>query len=146
MDNYTVIHADTQQLLDECRRVRHEVFVLERGVDPSIEQDGHDILGGACAHFLIRCGDSTAGAFRCMTDGGVVRLQRLCVAKAHRKKGAGAAALKFMEQHYRALGCSRIELDSKCESAEFYLKNGYTAVSEPFIEADIPHIRMIKEL
>ena len=90
MDNYTVIHADTQLLLDECRRVRHEVFVLERGVDPSIEQDEYDILGGSCTHFLIRCGESTAGAFRCRQSDGTVILQRLCVAKAHRRKGAGS--------------------------------------------------------
>ena len=146
MDNYTVILADTQQLLDECRRMRKEVFVLERGVDPSIEQDEHDILGGACAHFLIRQDSESVGAFRCATNGGAVRLQRMCVVKAHRGKGAGAAALKFMEQRYRALGCSRIELDAKCESAQFYLKGGYTAVSEPFTEAGIPHIKMIKEL
>ncbi len=143
---FSVTAADTQPLLDECRRVRHEVFVQERGVDPAIEQDEHDILGSSCAHFLIRCGESSAGAFRCMTDASTVRLQRLCVAKAHRGKGAGAAALRYMEQHYCALGCSRIELDSKCESADFYLKNGYTAVSEPFIEAGVPHIKMIKEL
>ena len=46
---------------------------------------------------------------------------------------------------FTSLGCDKNRVDSEVMLG-ILQKNGYTAVSEPFIEADIPHIRMIKEL
>ncbi len=146
MEKYDIIMADTRQLLEQCRKIRYDVFVCEKKVDPSIEQDEQDILGGACSHFLIECNGVSVGAFRCMSEESSVKLQRLCVLKQHRGKGAGAAALKYIERHYSEMGMREIYLDSKCESSEFYIKLGYIAASESFIEAGVPHVRMSKEL
>ena len=76
----------------------------------------------------------------------VVILQRLCVLRDERGKGTGAGALALMEEHYRESGFLRIELDAKCESREFYEKQGYIVVSGVFEEAGVPHVRMLKEL
>ncbi len=142
---YNIIIADSGELLQQCRDIRHEVFVLEKQVDSAIEQDEHDVLGGACEHFLIKSGEKAVGALRCMRQGSSVKLQRMCVLSKHRGKGAGAAALRFVERHYLG-SAEEIRLDSKCEAQGFYERLGYRAVSERFIEAGIPHIKMAKEL
>ncbi len=143
---FEIILADSEALLQRCRKIRHEVFVTERGVDPAVEQDGHDVLGGVCGHFLITKDGCDVGALRCLYEDGIVKLQRMCVLKEHRKSGAGAAAIRFVERYYLSCGAGEIRLDSKCEAEGFYEKLGYRAVSERFIEAGIPHVKMLKEL
>lgn len=140
-----IIIAADEMTLSECRRIRKEVFILEKGVDPDIEQDEHDIIGGACEHLLIRQDGQGIGALRCMREGDTVRLQRFCVLSEHRGKGAGAAAVAFLEEYYKNRGVRRFLLDAKCSSEGFYARCGYKTVSQPFMEADVLHVKMQKD-
>ncbi len=142
----SIFAANNMSTLSQCLDIRRRVFVIERNVSEKIERDEHDVLGGACDHFLIMDGRRVVGAFRCMRRNGVVILQRFCVLRDERGKGTGAAAIALAEEHYREIGFLRIELDSKYESKEFYEKQGYAIVSQPFEEAGIPHVKMLKEL
>lgn len=143
---FDIIIAEDEQTLSECLRMREEVFVREKKVDPNIEQDEYDILGGECEHFLITEDGESIGALRCILMDGVARLQRFCVLRDQRGKGAGRAAVDMIERYYRAMGALRIELDAKCSSQEFYENCGYKVISERFVEADILHVKMLKEL
>lgn len=143
---FDIIIAEDEQTLSECRRMREEVFVREKKVDPAIEQDEHDILGGEYEHFLITEDGESIGALRCRIEGGTVRLQRFCVLRDKRGNGAGRAAVELIERYYRAMGAERIELDAKCSSQEFYEHCGYKVISERFVEADVLHVKMLKEL
>ena len=143
---FRISPAQDEETLGRCLAVREDVFTKERGVPAEIERDEGDVLGGACEHFLIEKGGEPVGAFRCRRDGDAVVLQRFCVVAAYRRSGAGSEALRCAEEYYRKKGALRMELDSKCESEEFYKKNGYKTVSEPFEEAGILHVKMVKEL
>lgn len=142
-----IITAEDEAVLARCLKIREEVFTSEKGVPKEIEVDSSDCLNGACVHFLIRFGGADAGAFRCArVQENAVRLQRLCVLKEFRAHGLGKAALELLESRCRKDGCAAIELDAKLDASPFYEKCGYRKVSEPFIEADIPHVKMKKEL
>lgn len=143
---YNISLAESAEMLSSCLAVRTDVFVRERGVSADIERDEHDILGGMCEHFLISDNGVPVGAFRCMRKGEAAVLQRFCVLREYRGKGAGAAALRYMESYYRDKGMQRIELDSKAEAEGFYSRCGYVRISEPFEEAGIPHVKMVKVL
>lgn len=116
-------------------------------VPPAIEQDGMDRLGGPCDHFLARRAGKAVGALRCLRlDGGMMQVQRLCVAADCRGQGVGRAVLRLVERHYRTAGARGITLDAKHQATGFYEKCGYRQVSAPFMEAGIPHVRMEKGL
>lgn len=145
-DEYVTIPAKNTETLNKCFKMREDVFIKERCVPAEIERDENDILDGVCDHFLITRAGEPVGALRCMHRGVAVVLQRFCVLKEYRGSGAGSAALRFVEDFYGKKGISRIELDSKFEAKSFYERNGYKTVSEPFEEAGIPHVKMLKEL
>lgn len=142
-----IVTADTQEKLEQCLRIRHEVFTLERKVPEEIEVDLHDCLNAEYRHFLIRDNGKYVGAFRCEAiDPGIVRIQRFCVLKAHRDKGLAREALALTEELYRRERKTRIELDAKYEVCGFYEKCGYVRESSVFEEAGIPHVKMAKDL
>lgn len=142
-----IIAAKQHSELDICRKIRRTVFIEEKNVPEEIEVDGYDTIGGDCIHFLAVSDSVPIGAFRCLnTGGGTVRLQRFCILPEFREKGAGRIVLELLERYCRDIGISRIEMDAKFDVAEFYEKCGYFRISDKFIEAGIPHIKMTKEL
>lgn len=142
-----VIAAKDSRLLAECLKIRNTVFTLERGVPQEIEVDSQDISDGECDHFLIEYEGKSAGALRCMRTGeSVVKLQRFCILKEFRLLGLGRKTVAYIEDHYREMGISRIEMDAKYEAYKFYEKCGYQIKSEPFMEAGILHVKMRKDL
>ena len=140
-----VIPAQTQDGLERCFALRHAVFCVERGVSPSIERDGWDTLSPGVTHFLIQEDGADIGALRCRYEDGAAVIQRFCVLKEYRGRGCARGALTAVEAHCKARGVRRVELDAKFEVRGFYEKCGYAAVSEPFEEAGIPHVKMRKE-
>lgn len=141
-----IIPAQIQDELERCFTIRHAVFCVERGVSPAIERDGWDTLSPDVTHFLIRENGADIGALRCRYAGDTAIVQRFCVLKEYRGGGRGRAALEAVEEHCRAAGFKRMELDAKFEVCGFYEKCGYTKISDPFEEAGIPHVKMMKQL
>lgn len=66
MKNLKILHALDSSLLEQCLKIRNDVFTIEKGVPKSIEADEYDYIGGDCDHFLIKCDDENAGTIRCM--------------------------------------------------------------------------------
>lgn len=139
------IPVQTQLELERCFAIRHAVFCVERGVSPAIERDEWDTLSPDVTHFLIREGVADIGALRCRYAGDAAIIQRFCVLREYRGGGRGRAALEAVEEHCRAAGVRRVELDAKFEVCGFYEKCGYAKISAPFEEAGIPHVKMRKE-
>lgn len=148
MEHLTIQPAASPDALARCLAIRDAVFTREKGVPKEIEVDGHDRLGAGCDHYLIRHAGRDAGALRCLhlTAVSAIRIQRLCFLPDCRGLGLGRAVMAQLESRYRALGFTKIVMDAKYEAAGFYEKCGYRRVSDVFIEAGIPHVRMEKTL
>lgn len=139
--------AESKNMLDACLDVRNAVFTVEKDIPKEIEVDENDSLNSRCDHFLAEYDGKPAGAFRCMQAGDdTVKLQRFCILKEYRNQGLGRKMTAFAEQYYRNNSFKKIELDAKFTVFEFYEKCGYRKVSDPFEEAGIPHVKMVKEL
>ncbi len=142
-----IIAVKDQAGLDICRKIRRTVFIEEKNVPEEIEVDGYDTIDGDCTHFLALSDSVPVGAFRCLNEGnGVMKLQRFCILRQFRGQGAGKIILKILESYCRSFGINRIEMDAKFDVAGFYEKCGYARMSDKFIEAGIPHVKMAKEL
>ena len=60
--------------------------------------------------------------------------------------GVGGQILEFLEGQARNLGFSRVTLHAQEYVKSFYAAHGYREVGEMFLEVDIPHREMVKDL
>lgn len=74
------------------------------------------------------------------------KLRQIAVAEQYQGKGIGAALVQFAETFARSKQYKRFELDALEYVRPFYEKLGYENAGEPFEEAGISHIKMIKQL
>lgn len=136
-----------EAMLAGCLEVRRKVFIDEKKVPESIEVDGNDSLEAECEHFLVTDHGKPIGAFRCvMEKEDTVKLERFCIVEAYRGRNVGTEMSRFVENYYREKGVSYMVANAKFETYKFYEKNGFQAISEVFIEADTPHIKIRKKL
>ncbi|WP_018751625.1 GNAT family N-acetyltransferase [Paenibacillus sanguinis] len=144
----TIIRVQTKEQLERCLDIRKEVFVKEQQVPADLEIDEYDKLGPDVYHVLIEMDGEYAATGRLIYyQDTSAKLQRIAVHKAFRTKGVGTILLLALEELARELGLSRSVLDAQCQAEGFYAKLGYQTIStEPFDDAGIPHVRMVKSL
>ena len=134
----------TLRELYELLRLRSEIFVVEQNC-PYQDLDGldHDAL-----HLFYEEEDGTVIA--CLRifrhpedDADTVRIGRV-VTKEH-GKGLGALLLhegvSTAQEYYRP---QKILLEAQEYAKGFYEKEGFTVISDTFLEDGIPHVRMEK--
>ncbi|RAV19855.1 GNAT family N-acetyltransferase [Paenibacillus contaminans] len=143
-----IITVSNPSELDECLRIRLEVFVREQHVPADEEIDSFDASYDACRHILLRNGGTAVatGRWRKYEDK-AAKLQRIAVLSAYRGGGFGKAVIDALENDAKAAGMEYAVLDAQCQAEAFYRKLGYETVSEkPFLDAGIWHVRMKKPL
>jgi predicted GNAT family N-acyltransferase len=143
-----VIPVTNEEELKECFAIRINVFVDEQKVPEDEELDEYDESPEACAHLLLLDEDKPIATGRWKVyEEGTAKLQRIAVLKEHRRGGIGRLLIQALEDHAREAGMKKAVLDGQCQAEGFYHKLGYrTLPGEPFLDAGILHVRMIKEL
>jgi predicted GNAT family N-acyltransferase len=138
-----VIHATTDGQLRDAHAVRKKVFVEEQNVPIEIELDEHE---KTASHFVLYDGKEPVGAGRLRIFDGKGKVERICVLPSHRGKGAGKEIMMKIEEHAKELQIDDLILNSQSSAIPFYEKLGYKIISEPFMEAGIPHQAMKKTI
>ncbi|TBR43111.1 GNAT family N-acetyltransferase [Marinomonas agarivorans] len=136
-----VLTTDWQSSKAQLTFVRHQVFVLEQGVPEKIEQDGED---EQAVHF-VAFGTTAVptGVCRLQESG---KIGRLAVLPAYRHQGYASLLMKKVIQVAREMGLTRVYLHSQADSQVFYEKHGFKVEGDTFMEADIPHVLMTREI
>jgi predicted GNAT family N-acyltransferase len=145
--------------LEGCRVVRRAVFVVEQGIPEELEMDAYD---AEAVHLLALADDGTPlGTVRFLygpparrkygakgvADDRTAVLGRLAVGKAARGTGLGAALVRAVHDHARALGLTHVYLEAQTYTLGFYERLGYTAFGPEFDEgSNIPHRAMRRAL
>ncbi|WP_209844840.1 GNAT family N-acetyltransferase [Paenibacillus sediminis] len=143
-----IIHVRTEEQLQECLKIRKEVFVEEQNVPLDLEIDAFDTLSSDANHILIQDdGQYVATGRLIYYKEGTAKMQRIAVRKEYRSKGLGRVLLVALEELARELGLRYSILDAQVQAEPFYSKLGYEVISkEPFYDAGILHVRMQKTL
>jgi predicted GNAT family N-acyltransferase len=121
-------------------QLRNRVFVDEQKVPLSLEIDG---LDAECQHVKALIDDVIIGTGRLLPNGSI---GRMCVLGEYRNRGIGTMMLKNLVQQAVDNGYQKLSLNSQSDAIPFYQKFGFIIDSEEFIEAGIPHRRMILNL
>jgi len=123
------------------RPVRETVFIHEQAVPEELEWDG---LDPQCAHVLAWNDQGDAiGTARMQPNG---TIGRMAVLKDWRGLGAGRALLEALLDCAVRQELTRVTLSAQTHAIGFYERAGFHVVGELFIDAGIPHRKMVKEL
>ncbi|WHT47865.1 GNAT family N-acetyltransferase [Sporosarcina thermotolerans] len=116
----------------------------EQGVPLSLEMDEFD---KTAAHFIVYDDDLPIGAGRIREiDSGIGKVERVCVLKELRGKHLGNLIMLELEKHAKSTGMKKIILNAQSYAVPFYEKLGFTVTSPEFMDADIPHRAMEKDI
>lgn len=132
------------QLPDESKAIREEVFVVEQGFSEEF-----DTVDKYAVHILAYDVDGKAiGTCRIFEENepGVMFLGRLAVCAEYREAGVGSMLLQQAQEYAASIGIKEIKLHSQLRAKGFYEKNGYNAYGEIEDDEGCPHIWMTKKV
>ena len=138
MNDLQVRIADWHKDNADLRRIRESVFIQEQGVTPEQEWDSDD---ATATHFIAYEGDFAIGTARLLADGCIGRVS---VLKDWRGLNVGEHLMRAVIKEAERLGLKQQILTAQVQAAGFYERLGFTAVSDEFLEAGIPHIDMLR--
>lgn len=134
----------------QARAIRQRVFVEEQACPPEEEWDEHDWDGAqADARHVVGYldGEPIATArWRIAEWNGepVAKLERFAVLAEHRGCGRGRRLVRHLIDETRRDGQRVFFLHAQTYLERFYRGFGFEPVGEQFVEARIPHVRMIR--
>lgn len=122
------------------RAIREAVFIREQGVPEALEWDG---LDEGCRHALaLSLQGEAVGCGRMLADG---HIGRIAVLPSWREQRVGTAIMEALLDEARAQGMRRVDVDAQTQAVPFYHTLGFVEQGEVFMDAGLPHIRMILE-
>lgn len=150
MAEVTVKRAETITERAGAVLLRVQVFVIEQGVPADIEVDEQDDSADTIYAVALHQGQviATGRLVVAADDAGqpLARIGRMAVAAEWRRQGIGGQILQLLEGEARRLGLPRSMLHAQEYVKNFYASLGYREQGAVFLEANIPHIEMTREL
>ena len=129
--------------IEECLRIREEVFIVEQSVPVDMERDEHDTKA---LHFMALVDGQSVGTARVvMKDNGTsAKIGRVAVRRTSRGFGLGKLLIATIEASSDLRHVHQFVLDAQTHALQFYTGLGYEAFGEEFMDAGIPHRHMRK--
>ena len=125
-------------------RLRQQVFYLEQHVDC----DDWDAVDPQSVYVWAECGGETVGFLRIVPPGVIYEeasIGRVAVCRMHRRCGIARrmadAALQYIARRWG----TPVRLSSQEYIIPFYEQLGFEIVSERYMEAGIPHRKMVRK-
>ena len=144
LDEVAVKLVETEAELEEAIGVRMRVFVIEQAIPAEEELDQED---ATATHIIAHCRGRVIGAGRLVLGEDLTaRIGRMAVDQPWRRQGVGGRILQYLEAEARSQGMVRASLHAQEYVKGFYAAHGYREHGDLFLEVDIPHIEMRKEL
>jgi len=136
------VYLDGQRdRLEECHKIRYEVFEIEQKVSHELEFDDMDESSG---HVIVYTDEGEPAATARLIDKGCgkYKIGRVAALKKYRKQGYGEAAMKLLIDKAKAMKGKEILIEAQLKAVDFYKKLGFKEYGEVFLDAGIEHRRM----
>jgi predicted GNAT family N-acyltransferase len=123
------------------KSVREAVFIKEQGVPAELEWDG---LDDGCRHALALSHKGQAiGSGRMLANG---HIGRIAVLTQWRKQKVGTAIMEALLDYARAHDYKQVDVDAQTYAMPFYRNFGFAEQGKEFMDAGLPHIKMLLKL
>ena len=122
-----------------AKSIRQLVFIEEQSVDVEEEFDEFDKIA---KHYLVFVNQIPIATARYRNTEEGIRLERFAVLRDYRRLAIGHLLIRYILQnlHYKK---QAIYLHAQTYVIKFYESNGFIKTGKQFIEAKIPHYKMI---
>lgn len=129
----------------EASKIRREVFIDEQQIPIELEQDQAD---ESAMHALARnrLGLSVATGRVLQRAPGISQIGRMAVLRELRGSNLGRTVLQALMQVASQRGDHEVMLHAQRSAAGFYARLGFVPRGDPFEEAGIVHIEMVRVL
>ncbi len=139
----TTKHVTNSTELAQVFEIRTAVFIEEQGTPAEDEFDEYE---QTAEHILVYDDNEPVASGRLRVVDGVGKLERICVVASHRKHGFGKVVVETLENMTKEKGLSKAKLHGQTQAEDFYKRLGYVTASDVFMEDNIPHVLMIKNM
>ena len=139
--------VESEAELEGAINVRMRVFVVEQQIPPEEELDEADST--ATHAVALHQGNAIGTGRMLVVEGdpeGTCRIGRMAVDREWRRHGVGGMILEFLEEQAREQGLTHCVLHAQEYVKDFYAGHGYQERGDLFLEVEIPHVEMVKEL
>lgn len=126
--------------LTEVFYIREQVFEKEQKIDSNIQIDNKD---KEAIHVIIKDNDNAVATGRLVFDGIYYKVGRIAVLKEHRCMKYGRGVVQMLLDKAFIMGAKEVFVHSQLQVQSFYEKLGFIKVGDIFIEANLPHIKML---
>jgi predicted GNAT family N-acyltransferase len=141
MKSFTVRDANWLTDGPALRAIRETVFIHEQHVPVELEWDE---LDADCLHILaLDSAGNPIGTARLLPDG---HIGRMAVLREWRGQGVGSALLQRLLEEAKKWPLRQVIVNAQTYAAGFYTRLGFRTAGEEFIDAGIPHVRMVLQL
>lgn len=130
-------------ITEEIKNLRYEVFVNEQNVDIDIELENDE---DKYIHLCLYQNNILIAYSRLKINDKILHIGRVLVKKEFRGQGYGRTIMKYSEETGRELGCNVAKLNAQKHAIGLYVKCGYEKYGDFFVEANISHIKMKKDI
>jgi predicted GNAT family N-acyltransferase len=136
--NFSITLADWETRKNDISGIRTKVFIKEQKIPFDEEFDDEDLTA---VHVLACTVENiVAGTARLLNNR---KIGRVAVLKDWRGKGIGREMVLYLMDLAKSRGATQIELDAQHHAVSFYEKMGYRVTGGEFLDAGIPHFKMI---
>jgi predicted GNAT family N-acyltransferase len=137
--------GDWRELGDAAGAIRRQVFIEEQGIPAEMEWDAADT---SCLHALARNRFGMPLATGRMLEHvpGVAKIGRMAVLRAMRGTQIGRQVLDALMAEARKQGYREVLLHAQLSAENFYLRAGFQRRGQPFEEAGIGHVEMVRAI
>lgn len=129
--------------IDKALQIRRKVFIEEQQIPEKIEIDGTD---KDCTHLVIEVDNIPVATGRIIVKDGLTYIGRVATIQEYRNQGYAKLVMDKLEAKLIGDGVTQVFVNAQSQVQDFYAGIGYKPIGKPFTTANIPHVRMMKNL
>ncbi|NNH27910.1 GNAT family N-acetyltransferase [Acinetobacter terrestris] len=136
MSQFTIRTGSWDELKNDAKLIREQVFIQEQQIAVEDEWDAEDAVS---VHFVIYDQDQPIATARLLQNNSV---GRVAVLKSHRGLGIGKLLMQQITQQAKHQQREFLKLSSQVHAIQFYAGLGFKVEGEQYLDCGIPHIDM----
>lgn len=140
MSELQILSGSWQQLCQDAKQIRTQVFIQEQQICPQDEWDAQD---ASSTHFVAYKLGMAMGTARLLADH---HIGRVAILNRYRGLGAGKALIQYIIEFAKQQQRPMLHLSAQVHAIDFYAALGFVLEGEVYMDCGILHVDMQMQL